>query len=131
MPTAMAMCTRIRVADGKNTTTAVGTAYRTPDRHSRSTPNSRRASGVISAPLPPLGAREAGAAALAALIVVREAVGTLEAVVVGTVGISVVSVVAEEVGGVVALADLAVGSAGFVEGFGGRRTAECRVARAE
>src|SRR5262245_20407041 len=68
MPTAMAMCTRIRVADGKNTTTAVGTAYRTPDRHSRSTPNSRRASGVISAPLLPLGAREAGAAALAALI---------------------------------------------------------------
>src|SRR5215468_3144069 len=99
MLTTTAMCTRIRVADGKNTTTAVGTAYRTPDRHSRSTPNSRRASGVISAPLPPLGAREAGAAALAALIVVREAVGTLEAVVVGTVGISVVSVVAEAVGG--------------------------------
>src|SRR5262249_27424848 len=90
MPITTAMCTRIRVADGKNTTTAAGTAYRTPDRHSRSTPNSRRASGAISAPLPPLGAREAGAAALAALIVVREAVGTLEAVVVGTVGILVV-----------------------------------------
>src|SRR5262249_17359180 len=75
MPTATAMCTRIRVADGKNTTTEVGTAYRTPDRHGRSTPNSRRVSGAISAPLPPLGAREAGAAALVALIVVREAVG--------------------------------------------------------
>src|SRR5215831_13542475 len=112
MPITTAMCTRIRVADGKNTTTAAGTAYRTPDRHSRSTPNSRRASGAISAPLPPLGAREAGAAALAALIVVREAVGT-----------SVVSVVAEEVGGVVALA---VGSAGFTEGSGGRSTTECR-----
>src|SRR5215470_13148474 len=129
MLTTAAMCTRIRVADGKNTTTAVGTAYRTPDRHSRSTPNSRRVSGAISAPLPPLGAREAGAAALVALIVVREAVGTLAAVVdsvsvvVGTVGISVVSVVAEEVGGVVALA---VGSAGFTEGSGGRRTTECR-----
>jgi uncharacterized Ntn-hydrolase superfamily protein len=64
------------------------------------------------------------------LIVVREAVGALEAVVdsvsvvVGTVGISVVSVVAEEVGGVVALADLAAGSA---EGFGGRSSAECWV----
>src|SRR5262245_29402512 len=134
MLTTTAMCTRIRVADGKNTTTAVGTAYRTPDRHSRSTPTSRRASGVISAPLPPLGAREAGAAALAALIVVREAVGTLAAVVdsvsvvVGTVEISVVSVVAEEVGGVVALA---VGSAGFAEGFGDRSSAECRGTRAE
>src|SRR5262249_47825504 len=135
MPTATAMCTRIRVADGKNTTMAVGTAYRTPDRHSRSTPNSRRASGVISAPLPPLGAREAGAAALAALIVVREAVGTLAAVVDsgsgvgGGVGILVVSVVvAEEVGGVVALA---VGSAGFAEGSGGRRTEKCRGTRIE
>ena len=128
MPTTTAMYTRIRAADGKNTTTAVGTAYRTPDRHSRSTPNSRRASGAISAPLLPLGAREAGAAALAALIVVREAVGTLAAVVVGTVGISVVSVVAEEVGGVVALA---VGSAGFAEGSGGRRTEECRGTRIE
>src|SRR5262245_35603824 len=141
MPTATAMCTRIRVADGKNTTTAVGIAYRTPDRHSRSTPTSRRASGVISAPLPPLGAREAGAAALAALIVVREAVGTLEAavdsvsVVVGTVEISVG---AEGVGGVVALADL-VGdgsaevdsAASAAEGSGGRSTAECRGTRAE
>src|SRR5215470_5816426 len=89
MLTTTAMCTRIRVADGKNTTTAVGTAYRTPDRHSRSMPNSRRASGVISAPLPPLGAREAGAAALA------------------------------------------VDSAGFAEGSGGRSTAECRVTRIE
>src|SRR5262245_59616722 len=132
MPTATAMCTRIRVADGKNTTTAVGTAYRTPDRHSRSTPTSRRASGVISAPLPPLGAREAGAASLAALIVVREAVGTLEtvvdlvSVVVGTVEISVVSVVAEEVGVVVALAGgglAEAGSAGFAaEGSGGSVT---------
>src|SRR5262249_61347904 len=80
MPTTTAMYTRIRAADGKNTTTAVGTAYRTPDRHNPSTPSSRRGSGVISAPLPPLGAREAGAAALTASIVVREAAETLAAV---------------------------------------------------
>src|SRR5262244_869015 len=105
---------------------------RTPDRHNPSTPSSRRGSGVISAPLPPLGAREAGAAASAASIVVREAVGTLAAVVdsagsvvVGTVGISVVSVVAEEVGGVVGSADSAA------EVSGGRSTAECRGTRAE
>lgn len=81
---------------------------------------------MISAPLPPLGAREAGAVASAAWIVVREAVGALTvvvdsagSVVVGTVEASVVSV-AEEVGGAVALADLAVGSADFAEVFGGR-----------
>src|SRR5215510_15127549 len=125
MLTTTAMCTRIRVADGKNTTTAVGTAYRTPDRHSRSTPNSRRVSGAISAPLPPLGAREAGAAALVALIVVREAVGTLAA-----------SAGAEEVWGGGTLAVLVEGgsaevasAASAVEGFGGRSSTECRVAR--
>src|SRR5262245_53848205 len=139
MPTVTAMCTRTRAADGKNTTTAVGIAYRTPDRRSLSTLNSRSGSGVISAPLPPLGAREAGAVASAASIVVREAVGASTAVVdsagsvvVGTVGISVVSVVAEEVGGVVGLADLVVGSAASVAGgSGGRSTAECRVMSGE
>ena len=83
---------------------------------------------MISAPLPPLGAREAGAVASAASIVVREAVGasavvvdSAVSVVVGTVETSVVSV-AEEVGAVVALAVLVAGSADFaVEGSGGRR----------
>src|SRR5262249_24563291 len=132
MPTTTAMYTRIRAADGKNTTTAVGTAYRTPDRHNPSTPSSRRGSGVISAPHPPLGAREAGAAASAASIVVREAGGTLAAGVdsgglgggwgggtLGGLG------VAEEVGGVVGSADSAA------EVSGGRSTAECRGTRAE
>src|SRR4029453_5329403 len=103
-----AMCTRIREADGKDTTTAIGIAYRTPDRRSLSTPNSRGGRGGSGAPLPLLGAREAGAVASAASIVVREAVGTSTvvvdsagSVVVGTVEASVVSV-AEEVGGVVA-----------------------------
>ena len=83
---------------------------------------------MISAPLPPLGAREAGAVASAASIVVREAVGastvvvdSAGSVVVGTVEASVVSV-AEELGGAVALADLVVGSVDFAaEGSGGRR----------
>src|SRR5215471_6870367 len=112
MLTTTAMCTRIRVADGKNTTTAVGTAYRTPDRHSRSTPNSRRVSGAISAPLPPLGAREAGAAALVALIVVRKAVVTLAVLVEG------------------GSAEVA-SAASAVEVAGGRSSTECRVARVE
>jgi hypothetical protein len=54
------------------------------------------------------------------LVVVVDSVS----VVVGTVGISVVSVAAEEVGEAVALADLAEVSA---EGFGGRSSAACRV----
>ena len=86
---------------------------------------------MISAPLRPLGAREAGAVASAASIVVREAVGASTVVVdsavlvgVGTVETPVV-LVAEEVGGVVALADLVAGlvadSVDFaVEGSGGR-----------
>ena len=81
---------------------------------------------MISAPLPPLGAREAGAVASAVSIVVREAVGastvvvdSAGSVVVGTVEASVVSV-AEEVGGAVALADLAVGSADSAEVSGGK-----------
>ena len=81
---------------------------------------------MISAPLRPLGAREAGAVASAASMV-REAVGASTVVVgsavlvgVGTVETSVV-LVGEEVGGVVALADLVAGSADFaVEGSGGR-----------
>jgi hypothetical protein len=128
MLTATAMYTRIRAADGKDTTTAIGIAYRTPDRRSLSTPSSRSGSGVISAPLPPLGAREAGAVASAASIVVREAVGastvvvdSAGSVVVGTVEASVVSV-AEEVGGVVALADLVVVSAASAAGSGDRST---------
>ena len=83
---------------------------------------------MISAPLPPLGAREAGAVASAASIVVREAVGastvvvdSAGSVVVGTVEASVVSV-AEEVGGAVALADLAVGSAASAAGGSGGRS---------
>src|SRR4029434_1562454 len=106
MLTATAMCTRIREADGKDTTTAIGIAYRTPDRRSLSTPNSRSGSGVISAPLPPLGAREAGAVASAVSIVVREAVGastvvvdSAGSVVVGAVGASGVSVAGSGWGG--------------------------------
>ena len=84
---------------------------------------------MISAPLPPLGAREAGAVASAAWIVVREALGastvvvdSAGSVVVGTVEASVVSV-AEEVGAAVALADLVVGSVDFAgEGSGDSRT---------
>ena len=86
---------------------------------------------MISAPLPPLGAREAGAAASAVSIVVREAVGASTVVVVGTVEASVVSV-AEEVGGVVALADLVVGSAASaVEGSGGRRIDQLKIRKAK
>src|SRR5262245_25746643 len=129
MPTATAMCTRIRAADGNDRTTAIGTTCRTPDRCSLSTLNSRSGSGVTSAPLPPLGAREAGAVVSAVSIVVREAVeastvvvDSAGSVVVGTVETSVVSV-AEEVGGVVALADLVVGSAASAaEVFGDRNT---------
>jgi hypothetical protein len=50
------------------------------------------------------------------LIVVREAVGTLEAVVVGTVGISVALVVLEEVGVAAALAGLVAVLADFAAG---------------
>ena len=93
---------------------------------------------MISAPLPPLGAREAGAVASATSIVVREAVGTSAvvvdsagSVVVGTVEASVVSV-AEEVGGAVALADLVAGSvASAVEGSGGRSTDKLEIRTAE
>ena len=93
---------------------------------------------MISAPLPPLGAREAGAAASAVSIVVREAVGastvvvdSAGSVVVGTVEASVVSV-AEEVGGAVALADLVVGSAASaVEGSGGRRIDQLKIRKAK
>ena len=138
MPTTTAMYTRIRAADGKNTTTAIGITCRTPGRHSLSTPNSRRGSGVMSAPLPPLGAREAGAVASAASIVVREAVGastvvvdSAGSVVVGTVEASVVSV-AEEVGGAVALADLVAGSVdSAAEGSGGRRIDQLKIGKAK
>src|SRR4029453_3089105 len=137
MLTATAMCTRIRAADGKDTTTAIGITYRTPDRRSLSTPNSRSDSGVISAPLPPLGVREAGVVASAS-IVVREAVGastvvvdSAGSVVVGTVEASVVSV-AEEVGGAVALADLVAGSADFAAGgSGGRSTDKLEIRKAK
>ena len=91
---------------------------------------------MMSAPLPPLGVREAGAVALAASIVVREAVEPLAAavdsvsVVVGTVETSVVSV-AEEVGGVVALADLVVVSAVSAEVFGGRIIDQLEIRKAK
>ena len=130
MPTTTAMSIKTRAADGKNTITAVGTTCRTPHRHSLSTPSSRRGSGVMSAPLPPLGVREAGAVASAASIVAREALGTLAVVVasavsivVGTVGTSVVSV-AEEVGAVVALADLVVVSAASAAEVSGARSTD-------
>lgn len=92
---------------------------------------------MISAPLPPLGAREAGAVASAASIVVREAVGastvvvdSAGSVVVGTVEASVVSV-AEEVGGAVALADLVAGSAASAEVFGGRSIDQLEIRKAK
>jgi hypothetical protein len=123
------MCTKTRAADGKDTTTAIGIAYRTPDRRSLSTPNSRSGSGVISAPLPPLGAREAGAVASAVSIAVREALGILAAVmdsvsvVVGIMGTSAVSE-AEEVGEVVTLADFVVGSAASAAAVSGARSTD-------
>jgi hypothetical protein len=93
---------------------------------------------VISAPLPPLGAREARAVASAASIVMREAVGastvavdSAGSVVVGTVEASVVSV-AEEVGGAVALADFVVVSAASAEeGSGGRRIDQLKIRKAK
>ena len=93
---------------------------------------------MISAPLRPLGAREAGAVASAASTVVREAVGASTVVVasavlvgVGTVETSVV-LVGEEVGGVVALADLVAGSADFaVEGSGGRSIDQLEIRKAK
>jgi hypothetical protein len=93
---------------------------------------------VISAPLPPLGAREAGAVASAVSIVVREALGASTVVVdsavlvgVGTEETSVV-LVAEEVGVVVALADLVAGSVDFAAaGSGGRSTEKLEISKGE
>src|SRR5262245_19580553 len=99
------MYIRTRVAVGKNTTTAVGTACRTIDRRSRLTLSNRHDSGAISAPLLPPGVRGIGAVVSVEPIAVLPVVESLAAggsvglvVVVGTVEISVASVVVEEVG---------------------------------
>src|SRR5262245_13940588 len=116
------MFIRTRVAVGKNTTTAVGTASRTIDRRSRSTLSNRHDSGAISAPLLPPGVPEIGVAVSVeptAVLLAMEALavgGSVGLVVVGTVEISVASVVLEEVGVVVALAGLAAALADFVAG---------------
>jgi hypothetical protein len=121
--TTTAMYIRTRVAVGKNTTTAVGTACRTIGRRSRLTLSNRRDSGAISAPLLPPGVPEIGVAvsveptavlpALEALVA-EASVGSV--VVVGTVGISVASVVLEEVGVAAALAGLVAVLADFAAG---------------
>src|SRR5215831_15335945 len=123
----MGMCTRIRAAVGRNTTTAVGTACRIAPGRSHSITMLLLALRATNALLPLPGVPEVGVVASVVLTVAME-VGVFSTVVVEAlvvvvgiveVVVSVASVVVEGVGVVAGLADSAEA--------GDRKFMKCRV----